>query len=217
VHAGVRYSQSIKKARSCSQGGNEFIRCLSTLCIWCLSSCCFARNQLKSSAACRCRIIPVLSRACLQSHRTFPPHRKEWYTVGIVTPNEVEWFKRVAGAVERITIISARFSDDEPGLAPQLLALAGTLAPNLQTLVLEGRRVVEGSWEDQYFDMTVSGPLIRSLAMLGQLRRLKLSNWLFCRTRLASEFYCFSCLRMLEVDSQSLPFPETLTSVSQRL
>lgn len=53
--------------------------------------------------------------------------------------------------------------DEESGFAPQLLALAGTLAPNLHTLVLKGGSARQETWDEDCFG--VEGPIIRSLAL----------------------------------------------------
>jgi hypothetical protein len=112
----------------------------------------------------------------------------------------IEWYIKVAGSLERIVVV---LNQENPGLLPQMLALAGPLAPRLHTLILKGNFGVGLAWGEQCF--VLGGPLVQSLAFLGQLRRLELSDWAYSSASFAPEIEIFSCLQMLEVISPLFP------------
>jgi len=94
---------------------------------------------------CRCQIIPLLSKAWRQAHLDYPPPWKEWIVGGTAISHSsfVRWFLlAIAPGVESLKI--DRRKAHEPDFLPQLLALAGSAAPCLQTLSLRNIRPKDG-------------------------------------------------------------------------
>lgn len=85
-----------------------------------------------------------------------------------VSHSMVKWFLAIASSVERMTVF--RYGIDVPDFLPQLLALAGTAAPNLRILVL-----MSGDGGAAH----LGGAEIQSLAFLSQLKDLKINCWQF--------------------------------------
>ncbi len=95
--------------------------------------------------------MPFLDRRCLEIHRAYPLVRADWSISQLVSSSLVEWFQASAASLERlsVTIVSRN-----QGMLPQLLALAGVLAPRYINQLCgqspsEGFKILSSlPWED---------------------------------------------------------------------
>jgi hypothetical protein len=104
----------------------------------------------------------------------------------------VQWFVKIAASVEELTVMLPFYS---PGLdldlLPAMLAIAGTVAPNLRCLN------IGGEWRDI--------PLMHLLVLLSQIKELTLQDWAFSAVMTIPEILRLSGLQSLEVRVPLLP------------
>lgn len=105
----------------------------------------------------------LISKACLQSHKDYPPHRKEWSIHRSIEPSMLQWFLLIAGSLERLTAVK---SDQNIDLLPALLAEAARTAPNLNILLLSGGNGIKIGMGE-----------MKSLNFLSHIKRLELGDW----------------------------------------
>jgi len=141
---------------------------------------------------CRCRVIPLVSRAFRHAHDDHLPHPKAWAVTRQIDPSMVGWFRKIAASLEEVIVLGPHYSSSGLVLLPAMLAMAAMAAPNLRHLTIGGH------WGDI--------PVMHSLVFLSQVKELTLQGWAFNADTDGMEMERLSGLRSLEVRDSLLQY-----------